>query len=246
MFRNSPKVSLGVSTFETNWDRVEIIHFVEINFFFFSVEIFKIETFQSRLFSRDFVASRFLSRLSRHIEIDEICRDCRDCRDLSRRSRDLSRCSRDLSRNFDKKIQKSMHFSIETNCRETPKFSDLDEFLDLDRDFSIVETNFWKPSRLSITSRLILFWHRDRESPSRPRRDKSRPPRLPKRHFLNNFFIIFTKTHLVCALLVGEDGLLGGPRLHVDQINLHTFHLRADLAAKEEPCASFELNGLLK
>ena len=27
-----------------------------------------------------------------------------------------------------------MHFLIETNCRETPKFSDLDEFLDLDRE----------------------------------------------------------------------------------------------------------------
>jgi hypothetical protein len=36
-------------------------------------------------------------------------------------------------------------------------------YLDLDRDFSIVETNFWKPSRLSITSRLILFWRRDRD-----------------------------------------------------------------------------------
>ncbi len=54
--------------------------------------------------------------------------------------------------------------------------------LDLDRDFSIVETNFWKPSRLSITSRLILFWRRDRESRSRPRRDKSRPPCLDLGH----------------------------------------------------------------
>ena len=35
-------------------------------------------------------------------------------------------------------MQKSTHFSveIETNCRETPKISDLDEFFDLDRDFS--------------------------------------------------------------------------------------------------------------
>ncbi len=89
-----------------------------------------------RLFSRDFVASRFLLRLSRHIEIVKIVEICRD---LSRRSWDLSRCSRDLSRNLNKKTQKSMHFSIEieTNCRETPKFSDLDEFLDLDRDFLV-------------------------------------------------------------------------------------------------------------
>jgi hypothetical protein len=41
-----------------------------------------------------------------------------------------------------------------------------------------VETNFWKPSRFSQPSRLTLFWRRDRESWSRPRRDKSRPPRL--------------------------------------------------------------------
>ncbi len=80
--------------------------------FFFSVEISKIETFQSRL-----------CRVKIFVEIVET----------------QSRCSRDLSRNLDEKIQKSMHFSIEieTNCRETPKFSDLDEFLDLDRDFLV-------------------------------------------------------------------------------------------------------------
>jgi hypothetical protein len=41
-------------------------------------------------------------------------------------------------RNLDEKIQKSTHFSveIETNCQETPKISDLDKFLDLNRDFS--------------------------------------------------------------------------------------------------------------
>ena len=38
--------------------------------FFFVVEIFKIETF-----SRDFVESRFLSRLSRRIEIVKICQE---------------------------------------------------------------------------------------------------------------------------------------------------------------------------
>ncbi len=85
--------------------------------FFFSVE-----TLSRRDFCQD---CRDTSRLSRFVEIVKICWD------LSRRSRDLSRCSWDLSRNLDEKIQKSMHFSIkiETNCRETPKFSDLDEFL---------------------------------------------------------------------------------------------------------------------
>jgi hypothetical protein len=86
--------------------------------FFFSVEIFKIETFQSRL-----------RRVEIFVEIVKTHRDCRDCWDLSRRSRYLSRCSRDLSRNLDKKIQKSI-------CRDLPKMSLLDRFLGLDRDFS--------------------------------------------------------------------------------------------------------------
>jgi hypothetical protein len=36
-------------------------------------------------------------------------------------------------------------------------------YLDLDWDFSIVETNFWKPSRFSWPSRLIFFGRRDRD-----------------------------------------------------------------------------------
>ena len=43
-----------------------------------------------------------------------------------------------------------------------------------------VETYFWKPSRFSGRSRLTFFWRWDRESRSRPRRDKSRPPGLIK------------------------------------------------------------------
>jgi hypothetical protein len=49
--------------------------------------------------------------------------------------------SLDGLRNLDEKMKKSTHFSteIESNCRETLKFSDLDEFLDLDldRDFLV-------------------------------------------------------------------------------------------------------------
>jgi len=41
-----------------------------------------------------------------------------------------------------------------------------------------VETNFWKPSRMSIMSRSTYENRRDRESRSRPCRDKSRPPSL--------------------------------------------------------------------
>ena len=104
-----------------------------------------------RLFSRDFDTSRFLSRLSRHVQIVKICQDAlRLLRFVETQSRFVEKsqhCRGLLSlkmmkslggmRNLDEKIQKSTHFSIEieTNCWETPKFSDLDEFLDLDWDF---------------------------------------------------------------------------------------------------------------
>ena len=53
---------------------VEIIHHVEIDFYFILVEIFKIETFQSRL-----------CRVEIFVEIVEICRDAVEiCQDLSR------------------------------------------------------------------------------------------------------------------------------------------------------------------
>jgi hypothetical protein len=109
--------------------------------------------FKLRLFSREFDASIFLSRLSRHVEIVEICQDAsrllrfvetqsrfvkksRHCRDLL--SLKMMK-SLDRLRNIDEKIQKSMHFLIEikTNCLETPKFSDLDQFLNLDQDFLV-------------------------------------------------------------------------------------------------------------
>jgi hypothetical protein len=137
---------------------------------------------KSRRFSRDFVASRFLLRLLRFVETHQ---------DLSK----FVETHPDLSRNLDiietfwvwkwwkvltnweistRKCKKSTHFSIKikTSCRETPKFSDLDEFLDLDRDFlvwtlmtrcffenveifSTVETNSltMSRSRLSIETR---------------------------------------------------------------------------------------------
>jgi hypothetical protein len=41
-----------------------------------------------------------------------------------------------------------------------------------------VETNFWKPLRMSIMSRSTFENRRDLESRSRPCRDKSRPPSL--------------------------------------------------------------------
>ena len=163
---------------------------VEINFFFSWSRFLKF-----RLFSWEFEASRFLSRLLRHIKIVEICRDAVEiCRGLL--SLKMMK-SLDGLRNLDKKIQKSTHFliEIETNCQETPKFLDLDEILDLGQDFlvwtlmsrqnrdiSIVETYFLTLSRFSRLSRLTLWRRRDRDSRSRHDRDKSRPPCLGKIH----------------------------------------------------------------
>ncbi len=145
---------MGVSTVETNWDRdqdcpscldqflkpVKIFSTVEINFYFISVEIFKIETFQLRLCCVEIFV--------------EIVETHQDCRDLLRLSRFVEMQSRFVEKS-QRENTKSMHFSIEieTNCRETPKFSDLDEFLDLDRDF------------LAWTLMSRLNW----ESQSRPR-----------------------------------------------------------------------------
>ncbi len=138
----------------------------------------------NRDFCRDL--SRFVETQSRFVEKSWHCQSLLSLKMMK---------SLDRLRNLDKKIQKSTHFSIkiETNCREMPKFSDLGEFLDLDRDFlvwtlmsrrnrevSIVETYFLTLSRFSRLSRLTLWRRRDRESWSRPRRDKSRPPRLVK------------------------------------------------------------------
>ena len=131
-------LTMGVSTVETNRDRdrdcpscrdqflkpVKIFSTVEINFYFISVEIFKIETLQSRLCCVEIF-----------VEIIETHRDCRDTLRLLRFVEMQSRFV-DKSR---RENTKSMHFSIEieTNCRETPKFSDLDEFLNLHRDFLV-------------------------------------------------------------------------------------------------------------
>ena len=116
--------------------------------FFFSVEIFKIETFQSRLWR-----VKIFVEIARPVQIVEICQDAsRLSRVVETQSRfvEKSRHCRGLLslkmmkslngfRNLEEKIQKSTHFSIEieTNCREMMKFSDLDKFLNLDWDFLV-------------------------------------------------------------------------------------------------------------
>ncbi len=84
------------------------------------------------------------------------------------KSRKITKVSTSLKKSRSRLKSTGLANLIETKSRN----------LDLDRDFSIVETNFLKLSRFSRPSRLILFWRRDRESRSRPRRDKSRPPGL--------------------------------------------------------------------
>jgi hypothetical protein len=145
--------------------------------FFSSVEIFKIETFQSRLWRvkivktcQDFCRDcRDASRLSRFVEMHRDCQDavkiCREISTLSRPFESENDESLDGLRNLDKKIQKSTHLSIKikTNCQETPKFSDLDEFLDLDRDFlvwTLMSRQNWEVSISTRISRLsrCTFW----------------------------------------------------------------------------------------
>ncbi len=156
--------------------------------FFISVEIFKIETFQSRLWRVEIFV--------------EICRDAVEiCQDLSRNLNIVEAfwvwkwwkvltdweistrkyknpcTSRSRSRQTVKKRQNfqiSTNFSISIETFWSRRFGlDVDvqtklRSLDLDRDISTVETHFLTLSRFSRLSRLTL-WRR---------RDKSRPPCL--------------------------------------------------------------------
>jgi hypothetical protein len=188
-----------------------------------------------RLFSRDFDALRFLSRLSRPVKI---CRDPSRFVETQSRFVEKSRhCQGLLSlkmiksldglRNLDKKIQKSTHFliEIETNCQEMLKIFrsqwisrsrlfglDIDvetksRSLDLDRYIMIVETNFFKVSRFSRHVETRFLKCRDRESRSRPRRDKSRPPglRVSSIIFRTSFvFSVFKMTFYIRIVFENE------------------------------------------
>jgi hypothetical protein len=109
--------------------------------------------------------------------------DCWDCQDASRFLRFVEaywvwKWCLDRLTNLNEKIQKSTHFSIkiETNCRETPKFSDLDrDFLiwtlmsrrNREVSISTLATHFLTLSRFSQLSRLSLWRCQDRDSRSR-------------------------------------------------------------------------------
>jgi hypothetical protein len=162
---------------------------VEINFFFFSVKIFNIETFQLRL-----------CRVEIFVEIVEICQD------LLRLSRFVETQSR-----F---VEMQSRF-VEKSWRENTKIHAL---LDRDRDklsrnAKIFRSRWISRSRsrlfgldidVETKSRLTFENRRDYpsrrdwyffgveiESRSRPRRDKSRPPGLDKTVCKIRLFYIF-------------------------------------------------------
>jgi hypothetical protein len=160
--------------------------------FFFSVKIFKIKTFQSRL--------GCINIFIKTVEIFKICWDFWDLLRLFKIYWDISTLSRLFeilqdqrswqisTEKYDKIDQLSIE--IKTNCRDLPKMSCLDRFLDLDQDFwdwkvvlrqnwdflILMETSFWELSRFSRLSRPTLCQCQDRESWSRHNWDKSRPP----------------------------------------------------------------------
>ena len=131
--------SFRESGFVTNRD--QFLKLVEINFYFISVEIFKIETFQSRL-----------CRVKIFVEIVEICQDCWD---LSRFVKTQSRFVKMQSR-F---VEKSWHCQglksrrIEKSRRENTKIHAL---LDQDRDKLSRNAKIFRSRRIS-RSRSRLF-----------------------------------------------------------------------------------------
>jgi hypothetical protein len=208
-------VRLVVSTSRQIEIEIENVLRVETNFFklsrfsrrsrstfFFSRSRF----LKSRFFSRDFDASRFLSRLSRRVEIVKICRDTsrfsrfvetrsrfvetrsrfvetrsrfvetrsrfveksRHCQGLKSRRIEKSRRENTkihalLGRDRDKLSRNAENFRSRRISRSRSRLFGLDivvetksRYLDLDRDISIVETNFLTLSRFSRLSRLTL------------------------------------------------------------------------------------------
>ncbi len=183
--------------------------FSQDQLFFFSVEIFKIEIFQSR-FRRVKIFVKIVETrwdcqdLLRRVEIFEICQDAvKICRDAVKICQEILT----LSRPFESENNEKSH-GIEKSRRENTKIHAL---LDPDRDklsrnaeifrsrqnswsrsrfFGLdvdVETYFLTLSRFTRLSRLTLWRRRDQESRSRPRWDKLTP-----RLRLSLFYLSFT------------------------------------------------------
>ena len=115
---------------ETNFFKLSRFSRRSRSTFFFSRSRF----LKSRFFSRDFDASRFLSRLSRHVEIVKICRDTsRFSRFVETQSRFVETQSRFVEKSRHCRGLKSRR--IEKSRRENAKIHAL---LGRDRDFSIL------------------------------------------------------------------------------------------------------------
>jgi hypothetical protein len=113
-----------------------------------------------RFFSRDFDASRFLSRFSRRVEIIEICRDAsRFSRFVEMQSRfvkicrEISTALRPFESENDEKSQR-----IEKSWQENTKIHAL---LDRDRDKMSRNAEIFRSRRKSRSSRLTFWRCRD-------------------------------------------------------------------------------------
>jgi len=188
-----------VLSVETNFFKVSRFSQQSRPNFFFSVEIFKIETFQLR----------FLSRLSRFVETQSIFVEkswhCWEISTLSRpfesendekswrieKSRwENAKIHALLDRDRDKLSRNAEIFRSRWISRSRLRLFGLDidvetksRSLDLDRDFLTVEAHFLTLSRFSQLLRRTLWRRRDWDSQSRHDRDKSRPPGLFYYHF---------------------------------------------------------------
>ena len=133
------------------------------------------------------------SRLSRFIETFKIYQDFWDLSrifEISWHNRDFFKTFSRLQAQKSRQIEKSRSRNVITltNSRSRSRQTvEICQKCHVSADLSVsIETNFLKLSRFSWPSRLTFFWCWDGESRSRPRQDKSRPPRL---HFLQ--FLIF-------------------------------------------------------
>jgi hypothetical protein len=120
----------------------------------------------------------------------EICRDAVEiCQEISTLSRPFESENDEKYRRIEKSWQENtkIHALIDRDRDKLSRNAKVfisrqisQSWSRLFWDISIVKTYFLTLSRFSQLSRLTLWRRRDRESRSRPRRDKLRPPRLTR------------------------------------------------------------------
>ena len=175
MSRFLSRSSRLIETFETNQDKTRFFEifvgnrdFVEINRDIFSLDrdildfrhLWKVV---GEGFTLTFISLPWASPTTFHrfLQLKKISRSRYIKNQVISRSR-----SRKISR-YPEKSQKSISLEKSRSRLKSKVLANLIETksrnLDLDRDFSILETNFCKPSRFSRPSRLIFFGRRDRD-----------------------------------------------------------------------------------